>query len=466
MAFVDRKGETAALEEELGKAKEHAVMAVVYGRRRIGKTELIKRFISDKEHIYFLATLQSKEEVIVKFSHKAAEFFKDNATMEHPHTTWDGFFEYLIRELKRYGKPVVLAFDEYTYLIQQDAAILSVFQYYWDEHLKNMPLMLILCGSYVGMMEKEVLSHNSPLYGRRSIQLFLSDIDFSFLKEFFPAYSKEEMVESYAILGGVPSYLLRFDSSKKVKENIIGNFLDKNKALYADGLILLREELKEPRNYLSILKAISFGKNTQKEIADQAHLEPALVGKYLDVLRGMKIVERVVPVTERNPEKSKRGIYRINDNYYNFWLKFVYPYSDYVEEGRVKELMENIIEPQFNTFVGHAFEKLARNALLHKNAKKQLPAYFENIGPWWEGETEIDIVGINKATKDILFAEVKWSEMDGLDVTRLVAELKEKVGKVDWKKNDRKEHYMIIAKKFKQRKGMQGVSLVELDELH
>jgi AAA+ ATPase superfamily predicted ATPase len=464
MVFVDRKDELKALEDEFSNLGRAASLSVIYGRRRIGKTELIKKFVSSHEHIYFLATLQSKEEVIEKFSAKAAEFFHDTATMEKPHTSWDAFFKYLIREIKNSNKPIVIAFDEFTYLIQQDSSITSIFQYYWDEHLKDLPVMVILCGSYVGMMESEVLSHKSPLYGRRTIQLYLEELDFEYLADFFPGYSKEERIILNSVLGNIPSYLLRFDPSINVHDNILVNFLDKRKALFADGLILLRDELKEPRNYLSILKAISYGRNTQKEIADHAHLEPALVGKYLDVLRGMKIVHRIVPITEKNPERSKKGIYQIRDNYYNFWLRFVYPFADFVEEGRAKELMNNTIGPNFNSFVGRSFEKLVRDSLLELNKRKKLPAYFERIGPWWGGDSEIDHIALNNKSKEIMFIEVKWSELTSTDCNSILNNLVEKAKKVGWNVEGRKEYFCIVAKKIKAKK-LPKVLFLELNDV-
>lgn len=464
MFFVDRDEELKVLEDEFARLGKQASLAVIYGRRRIGKTELIKRFLSGRPHIYFLATLQSREEVVAGMSMKAAEFFGDRATAENPHTTWSGFLGYLARELKQFDKPFVIVFDEFTYLVQQDAAVPSILQQYWDEHFKNMPVMVILCGSYVGMMEKEVLAYRSPLYGRRTRQLFVVDIGIGHIREFFPHYSKEDLVELYAVLGGVPYYLLKFDPSKKVRENILVNFLEKDKPLFNDGLVLLREELKEPRNYLSILKAISFGKVSQKEIADHAHLEPALVGKYLDVLRGMKVVSRIVPVTEKNPEKSRRGIYAIKDRYYNFWLRFVYPYADYVEEGRSGELMKNMIAPALGSFVGMAFEGIARNALLRLNAQNKLPCYFEKIGQWWHRDVEIDVVCLNAKTKDMLVGEVKWADLGEKEVASIAARLRNSAKEILWHNDLRKEHYCIIARKIKA-KPEPGLILLELDDL-
>jgi len=463
MKFVNRTEELSVLEEEFSKLKQSASLVVVYGRRRIGKTELIKEFAKTHEHIYFLATLQSKEEVISKFSLKAAEFFKDDGTAAQPHTKWDGFFEYLAREIKNRGKPLVLIFDEFTYLIQQDSSVLTVFQYYWDEKMKQLPVLLILCGSYVGMMEREILSYKSPLYGRSTRQLFVTELGLEHLHEFAPKYSKTQLVELYAILGGVPFYLLQFDNEKSPIQNIRGVLLDRTRSIYNDGLMLLRDELKEPRNYLSILKAISFGKTTQKEIADNARLDPLLVGKYLDVLRGMKLVGRFVPVTEKNPEKSKKGIYRISDNYYDFWLKFVYPYSDYVEEGRQKELVANLIEPNFNAYVGRAFEALARKKMIEWNKKNKLPFAFERIGSWWRGDGEIDLVALNEKTKEILFTEVKWMDLEKKEVSGLLSELKRKSSLVEWNNEVRKEHFAIIARTL-DKKDFGGALLLDLDD--
>lgn len=468
MKFVDRKSELSILEEEFKKTPERASMTIVYGRRRIGKTELIKQFMSKKDHIYFLATLQSREDVVKAFSLRAAEFFADRAAASSPHTAWEGFFEYLAREIKSRKKPLVLIFDEFTYLVQQDRATPSIFQYYWDEHLKNLPVMLILCGSYVGMMEREVLAYRSPLYGRRTRELFITEIEPRYLKEFLPGYSAEELVQAHAILGGVPFHLKQFDSSKGVLENIKENFLQKDKALFNDALLLLREELKEPRNYLSILKAIAFGKTTPKEIADESHLDKPLVGKYLYVLKGMKLVKRVVPVTERNPERSKKGLYIIGDNYFNFWLRFVYPFLDYVEEGRVDELMQAIVMPNLNSFVGRAFEGLARRAMIELNKRKELPFSFERIGPWWHRGVEIDLVALNNRSREILFTEVKWTDLGGRDVERLMRGLEKKAERVGWRKRARKEHYGLVAKKIEGKKGLRGRHgwlLLDLDDM-
>ncbi len=453
MKFINRHEELSSLEDEFKQLSKRASLVVVYGRRRVGKTELIKEFARKRNHVYFLATLQSREEVVRNFSLKAAEFFGDKATIAQPHVTWDGFFEYLAREIKEVGKPIVLVFDEFTYLAQQDSATASIFQYYWDEKLKQLPVMLILCGSYVGMMEREVLSYKSPLYGRSTRHLFVLELGFEHLRDFAPDYTKTQLVELYSILGAVPFYLLQFDPEKTPLENVRSVFLDKTRSLYNDGLLLLRDELKEPRNYLSILKAISFGKTTPKEIADHAHLEPLLVGKYLDVLRGMKLVSRVVPATEKNPEKSKKGSYRITDNYYDFWLKFVYPYADYIEEGRQDELVKNIIAPNLNAYVGRAFEALARKKMIELNKKGGLPFVFERIGAWWRGDSEIDIVALNEKTKEILFAEVKWADLNEKDVSALLFSLKEKAALVEWNQGKRKEHYAIIAKKLHSKKG-------------
>ncbi len=464
MTFIDRAEELSVLEEEFGQLSKRASLIVVYGRRRVGKTELIKEFGSKHSHLYLLATLQSKEEVIKNFSVKTAEFFGDKATLAQPHTTWEGFFEYLAKELKARKTPLMLVFDEFTYLIQQDHATPSIFQYFWDEKLKHLPVMMILCGSYVGMMEKEVISYKSPLYGRSTRQLFVLELDSKYLREFMPNYSKEQLIELYAILGAVPFYLLQFDQHKTPLENVRTVFLDKSRSLYNDGLLLLREEVKEPRNYLSILKAISFGKSTPKEIADNAHLDQLLVGKYLDVLRGMKLVTRFVPATEKNPEKSKKGTYKISDNYYDFWLKFVYPYSDYIEQGRQDELVKNVIAPNFSAYVGRAFEALARKKLIELNKKGKLPFTFERIGTWWNGETEIDAVALNSRTSEILFTEVKWSNLKERDVSAIIAGLKEKATCVNWNIGSRKEYYAVIAKKLHKKENMEGILLMDLDD--
>ncbi len=438
--FVDREQELASLETTYRRLNKSAGFVVIYGRRRVGKTELIKRFLNGKEHIYLLATLQSEKDVVKKFSMRSARYFKDDATLKNPHTDWDSFFEYLARELRRSGKNIVLVFDEFTYLVQQNRAITSILQYYWDEYLKTLPVMLILCGSYVGMMEKEVLAYNSPLYGRRTGQVYLDRMGFKYLKEFLKEYDIEELVEAYAIAGGIPFYLQQLDSRKDIISNIKENFLRKDRPLFQDALFMLRDELKEPRNYLSILKAVSFGKTRPKEISDFAGLDPLLVGKYLDVLKGMKIVKRVVPVTAK---KSQRGIYKVSDNYFNFWLRFVYPNEDNIEMG-MEEAVVGSIKKGFNAYVGERFEDLAREFLVEMNRLGRLPFVFSKIGRWWHKGQEIDLVAMG-SKGEYLAIEVKWKKMNKMDIERTIRSLQEKAQKF------KDCYFVIIAREIDKR---------------
>lgn len=416
--FVDRLEEKSVFEGEYGRLGEQASLMVVYGRRRAGKTSLVTEFLKEKKGIYFLATLQPEAENAKSFSAAAARFFGDSAVAQNPFADWDGFFEYLVREVEGFGKPLVLAFDEFTYLVQQNRAFPSILQKYWDTKLAHLPIMLVLSGSYVGMTEREILSYKAPLYGRARKTIHLGEMSFPWLSHFLPNYALEELVGAYAAAGGSPAYLLAFDAKKPLKKNF-PLFFDKTSFLHNDAEALLRDELREPRTYFSLLKAIAFGRNSLKEASDYTGLPPFTALKYLSVLRGLGLIERRVPVTEKNPEKSRRGAYLIGDNYYSFWMRFVQPNLDRIETRTVPEYLESKeFKQDFQTYTGRIFEKICMQHFRWLNSSQKLG--FTRVGNWWnrQGE-EIDFIALGDGKA--AFAECKWTnrpltEMDAMEL--------------------------------------------------
>jgi hypothetical protein len=355
-------------------------------------------------------------------------------------------FESLFKAIRKRlaEEKIVIVFDEFPHLIEIERGIVSVFQKIWDEILSNTKTFLILCGSSVGMMENEVLGYKSPLYGRRTGQWKVSELEIEFLKNFLPYYDFENILYAYAVLGGIPLYLLKFDPSKELFENIKEQFLWKGGFLYEEAENLLRQEFREPRNYTLILRAISEGKRRIGEISNETGLDKSAVSRYIEILENLKIVDFELPITETH--KSKKRLYYINDNYFNFWFRFIYPNKSIIEEGYGNKVLEEIKE-NFSLYFSWVFEKVCRKVIIKKFDFKKVG---KNWGKDLKGNVyEIDLVGLNKQTKEILFCEAKWQ--DKVNALRICKELAEKSQYVQWFKDKRKESFAIFAKSFSKK---------------
>ncbi|MEW6418936.1 MAG: ATP-binding protein [Nitrospirota bacterium] len=433
--FVNRERELKALSTAYKDSE--AQFIVVYGKRRVGKTELVKQFFKDIPHIYFLADKSPEKEQLRLLSEKVGLLYKDEFLLSRGFGNWYEFFKYI----KDKGR-VVLAIDEFPFLIEANKAVPSIFQKGWDEGLKDSGIFLILLGSSIGMMETEVLGYKSPLFGRRTGQLLIEPLNFWDSKEFFSKMSNEEFMYVYSILGGTPAYLLQFSPSLDLWMNIRKKILMPDAYLFNEPEFILKEELREPRNYFSILRAISMGKTRVSEIINETGFEKNVVGKYLSVLTDLKIVKREVPVTEKSYEKSKKGIYMLDDNYFRFWFKFVFPNKSFIEEGEIDYIIKNKIKPELEVFVSQTYEDVCRSCVkkgIYKGMK------FNKVGRWWTKDAEIDVIGINEDENAILFAEVKWSEKPvGVNILN---ELKTKAEKVLWGNSETSKHFALFSRK-------------------
>jgi len=318
--FIDRVEELKYL-ENLFKNKG-ARLLIVYGRRRIGKTELLRQFCKDKKHLFFSSDLSSEREQLRQFTEKIYQLTNESFLQTQPFTSWKALFRYVFDHLVKRSPLIVI--DEFPYLCISNNALPSVLQKIWDEKAKKSNIFLVLCGSYMSFMEKEVLGHKSPLFGRRVGQIALKSLDFRDIAGFFPSYSEEEKVYTYAILGGTPAYLQRFNDKKTIEQNVKDEILNKNAFLFSEPRFLLMEELREPSLYFSILKAIAFGKTRLNEIVQETGIgDRYKVNKYLTVLRELHIVRREVPVTEEKPHKSRKGTYILDDPFFRFWFRYI-----------------------------------------------------------------------------------------------------------------------------------------------
>jgi len=384
-----------------------ACLLIVYGRRRIGKTELLRQFSKDKPHLFFSSDLSSEQEQLRQFSEKIYQVTSESFLETQPFTSWEGLFTYVFDNLTE--KIPLIIIDEFPYLCISNNALPSILQKVWDEKSKLGNGFLILCGSYMSFMEREVLGHKSPLFGRRTGQLFLKSLDYQDVSGFFLNYSERDRVYAYAILGGTPAYLLQFSDQRTIEQNVKDAILNKNTFLYSEPRFLLMEELREPSIYFSILKAIAFGKTKLNEIVQETGIDDRpKVNKYLTVLRELHMVRREVPITEDKPHKSRRGIYTLHDPFFRFWFRYLYPNMSYLEEGDIDYVWKEKIRPDFYSFVGFIFEDICIQKLKKLNRENKLPFKAERIGRWWDGNGEIDIVALD-GKGSFLFCECKWS---------------------------------------------------------
>lgn len=433
--FINREKELAFLEAKYGGPKTQFV--VLWGKRRVGKTELVKHFIKNKPHIYFLAESTSEKEQLKRFSLLLGEFFREPLLLTRGFDAWEESFKYI----KEKNEKIVLVIDEFPYLIQSNPGIPSLFQKAWDEYWAKSKVCMVLLGSSVGMMETEVLGYKSPLYGRRTGQWKVQPMTFSAVSRFRKAKSFEDRVMHYSVAGGVPAYWLQFSEKKDFYQNLKDHVLRKGEMLYDEVEFLLREELREPRYYFSLLQAIAHGKRKLSEIVNATGISQPMANKYLGVLAYLDIVEREVPVTEGKPLKSKKGLYRIKDEFFQFWFRFVFPKRGEIEMDRLDSVLSSIRQdmPHHLSLV---YEKIALNII---QDNPNIFSFFDNLGRWWDKNEEIDIVGINKEKNLILCAEVKWTEKPV--GTNILDELKAKAEKITWGNNKTIRRFALFSRK-------------------
>jgi len=290
------------------------------------------------------------------------------------------------------------------------------------------------------------------LYGRRTASLLLNPLDFVYLKEFLPTYNIEELIKVWSFVGGIPAYLIKINPKLNFWENVLAN-IKKGSYLYEEAEILLRDEFKEPRNYKLILKAISLGYKSFGKICNFTGLDKSMVSKYLEVLKDVRIIREIIPVTESRRFKGR--LYEILDPYFNFWFRFVYPNKIDLEAYREDIVIENI-KKEFSSYVGFMFEVLIEELIRKKYLFKD--KVFTKIGKQWgkirgrpkgKNTYEIDVLAINEKTKEILACECKWQAK--VNAEKVVKELAEKLSYVDWYKEKRKESFAIFAKSFSKK---------------
>lgn len=329
-------------------------IAVIYGRRRVGKTTLINEFCKNKATVLFPAIESNAEQNLEILSGAISYLQNGESNAEFRYKSFANAFSGL-EELSK-DKRIVFVIDEYPYLAKADKSISSVLQKYIDHNFKNTKLFVILCGSSMSLMEKQVLGYQSPLYGRRTAQFKIEPFDYYDTGKWFPDYTDEEKAIMYGITGGVPLYLEEFSPDLSIKENLLENLFDKNAMLYEEPSNLLKRELREPATYNAIISAVASGKSKLSEISSTVGIENGLCTKYIANLISLGIIKKEIPVTE---PKSKRPIYQIEDNFFRFWFTFVAKNTAAIVSGRIDKSYDEVVGKHLPDYMGVIFEKCA-----------------------------------------------------------------------------------------------------------
>lgn len=418
--FIGRRKELRVLRDAC--AARGSAFIPIYGRRRVGKSELILRFMAGKPGLYFLgkkapAGLQRRE-----FLQEAAVALGEPLLAQLVADDWRQVLTAVAERWDR-SKKLILVFDEFQWTAEGSPELPSVLQELWDRRWrKSGNVMLILCGSYLGFMEREVLGKQSPLFGRRTAQILLKPFGYEEAAEFHPRYSLVDWARTYFICGGVPLYLRSFSEDRSVEANIAAGLLEDSAPLYREPDFLLREELREVENYYAILLALAGGFSAHGDIARQSGIPERSLNYYLQHLVELGYLSRRYPLTGGKPV-ARHVRYALEDPLLRFWFRFVYPNVSFISHMGPARALEARVRPELDAYFGGCFERLCRDALPVLYAREGVTAAFE-VGEYWDKATQIDVVGYRHDGWTDL-AECKWGTVPS--PRQLLAELEEKV---------------------------------------
>jgi AAA+ ATPase superfamily predicted ATPase len=461
--FIGRKNELDFLENKYN--SKGGQLIILYGRRRIGKTETLREFCKGKEHAFYSCTECTDDQQLKAFSSRILQKDIPAAHYINKFTDWEQAFSSII-ELPSDGKKLLII-DEFPYMVKNAPSIPSILQNLWDSKLKDQDVMLILCGSAMSFMEKEVIAEKNPLYGRATGILKMKGMNFYDAIKFFPDYAKLDKILAYAILGGIPHYLKQFDESKTVEENIRTNILQRGSILYSEVEFLMRQELREITVYNTIIEAVALGNTKLNDIFQKTQIDKNKLTVYLKNLIDLEIVEREFPVSDGIKEhvNIQRGLYQITDNFFRFWYAFVFPNMSALEEGDVDGIYQYAISPVMNEYASRIFESICREYLNKQNILGNLPFRYTKIGRWWDKANELDIMATDRDKEHFILGECKFTNSP-FDLQ----ELNKTVSKFTPKKTTAKVYYYLFSKngfteEVKEKARRENVCLVDINEM-
>ncbi len=446
--FVNRERELAFLNALITRRRPGpAQLALVYGRRRVGKTVLLLTW-AQRSGLPFTYWAAEKEPAALQRRKLYARILGVSIQQAPLFASWAEFWDAAAAVLK--GRRRILILDELPYAAEADSAMLSALQHAWDQHFKESDLIIALCGSHVRVMET-LLMHQSPLFGRMTGQWLLQPLDFPALSHFFPNWSLEERIALYGMVGGVPAYLEWLDPERSLAANVWEIMLAPGSMFVAEPQFLLYDEVREPQTYLAILKAIGRGNHTLNDISNASLVGKAHLSAYLSTLQSLRLVERRLPATipPARRRKSRQGRYHFTDPYFRFYFRFIDPYLAYLPAE--SSAMREGIRQGLRAFVGQtAFEELAQAWLRKQGRMGRLPFEPEAVGSHWSRHVQVDAAAVNWQTRDLLLGECKWTEapIDRRVVRELVEKKTSKVLKdMSVSGDDWRVHYVFFARR-------------------
>lgn len=419
--FVARHAEIIALNQY--QQRDQATLLIMYGRRRVGKTSLLTHWLQSEsiEHaLYWVAQPTSAADQLRQFSQTLYQFANpETAPLEtFSYESWEQALEQVARLAAR--RRFTLIIDEFTYLLSRTPELAGLFQNVWDHRLKQANLLLILCGSHLGMMQKHVLAYQAPLYGRATAQFHLQPLSFGTTAVYFPTYDAAERVAIYAMFGGIPAYWERLDQTATIADNIRQQLLTPNNLMQAEPRLLLQDFVREPDNYIALFNALAHGYRTQKQMVTFTGLAQGHVSSYLSLLESAGFIERRVPITAG--PRSRQSRYHITDPYLRFYYRFLVNRQAQLALGVFEPALAEIRQHLLDFIGTHTWEEIGREWVLKGGAYGTLPFMPDQVGSYWDKTVQLDVVGINKMEKTLILGECKWSPKEmGADVMETLA---------------------------------------------
>jgi AAA+ ATPase superfamily predicted ATPase len=419
LPFVGRKQELGALRQAYDGSG--SAFWPIYGRRRVGKSELILQFGKNRPMLYLLGKRAPPEQMRREFLETAALSLGEPLLATMPVDSWKKVIGTVVERWKREDR-LILVFDEFQWLVEKSPELPSVLQELWDRTWsRSGRIFLILCGSYIGFMEKEVLGKKSPLYGRRTGQILLKPFGYRDAAKFHPHASVQQKAATYFICGGIPLYLRYFSSERSVLQNIEQAVLGEQAALYREPDFLLREELREVEKYYMILMALAGGALPSRDIARRSGIGDRSLHYYVDQLASLGYIGRHFPLTSRRPKRHEVR-YRLLDPFLRFWFHFVYPHTSHSAQLGARRAATQLVQPGLDAYFGLCFESLCREALPVLYERENVSALYE-VGSYWDTDVQIDVVGLRRDGWTDL-GECKWGRVKS--IAAVAAEIDQK----------------------------------------